>query len=188
MTQCLRITLLTHWALVNKSSVTLMDSSNTVPDKIGGMYVVALGIGGAILTTNGSELNISQSRFNNNYADYTGGSVYSALSSLLISDSFFENNTAGLSGGAISSFYNCSVTIEMRSFINNSAQGRAIGIWGIYDTNSEGGAILISRSKLKMCQSQCINNYASLQGGSVRAYVSSLLIHSSLFENNTAGY
>ena len=167
-------------------SVTFEISSFSNKTDKSGIYV-AHGQGGAIVVAGMSVLKSYQSHFNNNFAYYAGGSLYSTNSSLLIHDSMFENNTASLLGGAISSFNHSTVTIWNSSFVNNKVQEKTIGKGGNYSEYPSGGAILIDRSELNTNLSLFSNNYAPFQGGSVHSFSSSVLINCSFFENNTAG-
>ena len=97
------------------------------------------GFGGACLQL-GGELYIIYSRFINNYAEFSGGAVYTSNTTVGISDSLFKGNEANMDnkyysscGGAVfcdNSFY---FEIDDSEFINNKAENG--GAIYIYDTN-----------------------------------------------------
>ncbi|WP_323736525.1 Ig-like domain repeat protein [Methanosphaera sp. ISO3-F5] len=109
--------------------------------------------GGAIYFDKGN-LSITNSYFNNNYAEFDGGSIYYGFSGdkATIKNTIFTNNNAKSSGGAISA-YGSSITIKNCTFNKN--------------TGYEGGAIYNYGSSNNIIQNTFQNNNANENGGAI---------------------
>ena len=80
--------------------------------------------GGAIFVEDESRINVSNSHFYNNKADFIGGAIarfignYQTVPST-INNSSFEANKAGLDGGAIATLFGFGLTINRSTFYQN---------------------------------------------------------------------
>ena len=131
-------------------------------------------IGGAVIATN-STIDISQTRFESNEADY-GGAIFAEQSSIInmSENTIFINNTARLGGGLLS-YVNTTITINASIFQNNS-------VWAI-------GGVLSSYnySTTTIKTSKFENNHANSAG--VLYFSSSIaVIEASEFYDNTANF
>jgi predicted outer membrane repeat protein len=123
-----------------------------------------------------SVVNISNSRFYNNYSAYEGGAIYADHSTVTITNSVFDSNQADDYGGAI------------------YQSGGEMTIIGCHFENNEsmtdyGGAIYVESGDLTVENSSFEGNYASDDsGGAIGAYDSNAWIMSSHFYDNYAYY
>ena len=117
--------------------------------------------GGAIYSTDSSNLKIIGCAFNSNIADdYEGGAIYSdSKSELEILNSKFTGNKAKLRGGAICAVYSL-LKIKNSTFDSNRADSTA-------DDNF-GGAVYCY-SDIEIESSKFISNYAGDYGGAIYA-------------------
>ena len=140
--------------------------------------------GGAIsLSTSVLEIN------NSKYADGQGGADFKSKSSILINDSVFDNNIAGSWGGAIAGVNYSTTTPEDSEFMTNSVSYETICKGENYSEFGGGGAIAITGwPSLNSYQSEFYNNKVCLEGGAVYSDESLLLVHGSVFTNNSAAY
>ena len=81
--------------------------------------------GGAIFVENGSMINISDTYFKNNTADFIGGAFARLMDNYptvpaTITDSTFESNKAKFDGGAVATLFGFGLTIERSTFYKNS--------------------------------------------------------------------
>ena len=93
-------------------------SRNAASDRQSDVGNGILGAGGAISIV-WSVLEIFQSHFDNNFAAYGGGSLFSSNSVLFIHDSVFQNNIATFSGGILLISNQSSLIIKNSSLKNN---------------------------------------------------------------------
>ena len=106
-------------------------------------------IGGAIIVIN-SRIDISQSKFENNRAEY-GGVIFAELYSIInINDTVFINNNAIGNGAVLYSFFSFT-TIEASDFYHNSA-------------TYKGGVVYSERSAISIEASEFLNNSAPTGG------------------------
>ena len=75
--------------------------------------------GGAIAVL-GGQLNVENSNFINNYADFEGGAIYSSWTGVAVSGSTFSGNTASKNAGAIY-FDKGKLSIKNSTFLTNRA-------------------------------------------------------------------
>ena len=130
-------------------------------------------IGGAIIATN-STVDISQSRFKDNEADF-GGAIFAEQDSIIsMSSNMFVSNSASRYGGVLYSS-SSTITIEASGFHNNSAR-------------SYGGVLYFSSSTITIEASGFHNNSARSYGGVLYFSSSTITIEASGFHNNSARY
>ena len=131
-------------------------------------------IGGAIITSYNSIVDINQSKFEDNGAEY-GGAIFAEPNSVInLSGNVFIDNSAYYFGGVLFSF-SSTITIEASEFNNNSAD-----YWG---------GVLYSRgSNITIETSEFNNNSAIYQGGVLFSYSSTITIEASEFNYNSADY
>ena len=130
--------------------------------------------GGAMYVERGSVIHIKNSLFtHNNGTRYGGGVVYSYISTITIEASTLHYNTA-TSGGVFQSWY-CNITVVNSSFDNSTSTG------------TTGGVADLIHSNMIIKSSNFTNTYADFSGGVIYASSSNVTIESSRFENNT-GY
>ena len=128
-------------------------------------------IGGAIIVTN-STIDISQTKFEDNEADFGGAIFAEGHSNISMSGNLFINNSANLDGGALLS-YGSTITIETSEFHCNSA---------IF-----GGVVYSSNSTITISASEFHNNSATWGGGVLEPFAgSTITIEASGFHNNSA--
>lgn len=86
--------------------------------------------GGAIFVESESQINITDSFFKNNYADFVGGAVgrlignYQTVPST-ITNSTFESNTAYFDGGGVATLFGFGLTIDTSTFYGNRTMYRS---------------------------------------------------------------
>lgn len=86
--------------------------------------------GGAIFIERESRINITNSYFKNNYADFVGGAVSRMIGDYLnvpatISNSSFESNTAKFDGGGVATLFGFDLTINTSTFYGNKTLQRS---------------------------------------------------------------
>ena len=129
-------------------------------------------IGGAIITTN-SSVDISQSKFEDNRAEY-GGVIFAERNSIInISDNVFVNNNAILYGGVLYSSSSI-IIIKGSKFQNNSVL-------------QYGGVLRPHASTITIKVSKFHDNSASKDGGVLDSSSCTITIEASEFQDNTAG-
>ena len=136
-------------------------------------------VGGAIFSTN-SNINISQSRFENNSAGY-GGAIFTQRQSTIIINSTFVNNSARADNinvyGSGSAVYDYQGTVDVltSSFNFNTAIG----------SRGSGGALYFynSRAKIRNCS---FNGNHATYGGVQRGLISTIYYGNSTFIHNSA--
>ena len=128
-------------------------------------------IGGAIIATN-STLEISQSKFEDNRADF-GGTIFAEQNSIINmnGNDIVMNNTATYIGGVLYS-YNSTIIINVSIFQNNIA-------------TYKGGALSSYNSTIMIEASEFDSNRAR-QGGVLSSYSSTISIEASEFHDNSA--
>ena len=127
-------------------------------------------VGGAIIVTN-SAINISQSKFEHNGADW-GGAIFAEQNSFIImSGNVFFNNSATY-GGVLDSYGN-NITIEESVFHGNNA--------------SYGGILHSSSSDVTIAATEFHNNSATY-GGVLCSFTSAITIQTSEFHDNNATF
>ena len=129
-------------------------------------------IGGAIIATN-STIDISQSKFEDNGADY-GGVIFAdhSIISILSSGIAFINNIATIYGGILYSRSNF-ITIEGSEFHNNNATYR-------------GGVMYSFNSTIKVMECKIYNSFTKGDSGVLHLEDSNITIVASGFYNNHA--
>ena len=155
-------------------------------------------IGGAIIATNKASITISQSKFEDNRAEY-GGAIFADNSIVnmngnvsfinnaarddggvlyfngsvitMINASIFNNNLVGDAGGVLSSF-NSNLTIEASEFHNNTAE--------------IGGVLKSINSTITIETSEFDSNSAVSWGGLLESQGCTIAIEGSKFRNNIA--
>ncbi|MBQ8017447.1 MAG: Ig-like domain repeat protein [Methanobrevibacter sp.] len=135
--------------------------------------------GGAIYWS-GSNGQVINSTFKNNYADDTGGAIYWAGSNGKITNSHFDNNTAyNGQGGAIYAPKNANgITISNSNFTNNKVLGSA----------GYGGALYFwTCANAVVINSRFINNSAT-NGGAIGGDSSNNAQFTSLYFKGNKGY
>lgn len=154
--------------------------------------------GGAI--TNGGEMTITGSTFEDNTANKRGGAIFNS-GTLTVNGGSFDGNKAG-NGGAIYNATNATLKITGTSFTNNTAAG-----WGGAILNSgatitvtdatfanniaqggAGGAIgnpAEGTSSVTVSGTKFLNNHSVYDGGAIGNY-GGMKIENCLFEGNTA--
>ena len=86
--------------------------------------------GGAIFVESESQINITDSHFKNNYANFVGGAVarlignYQTVPST-ITNSSFESNTANFDGGGVATLFGFGLVIESSTFYGNETLSRS---------------------------------------------------------------
>ena len=122
--------------------------------------------GGAIFC-DVSGLNVSESLFDNNFANELAGSIYFAGGNAEIHDSEFISNSAGV-GGAL--FIDDYIVLDVfdSSFSNNDANA--------------GGAIFVE-GELNLYNSICSNNYANDSGGAIYSNFYTYIVNSTFDKN-----
>ena len=157
--------------------------------------------GGVIYSkSSNSQINIYNSTFENNHAQY-GGAIYVSQSNVLnIYDSTFTNNYAELFGGAIAAESKVNVTIKRSKFINDYSTQNAGGAIYIRDSpkfigeNLEfancnatfGGAIVSLKSNATLTNINAYNNKAKYNGGALYSMYGYITLKNSLFTSNSA--
>ena len=154
-------------------------------------------IGGAIIATN-SAIDISQSKFGYNGADY-GGAIFAEQHSIInVSGNVFINNNATRYGGVLYSS-SSTITIEASEFHDNNATWGGV-LYSDFSSNitikgSEvhgnnaifGGVLYSSISTIMIEASEFHSNNASRYGGVLYSYsCSTVTIEVSEFHNNRA--
>ena len=129
--------------------------------------------GGAIIATK-SIIDISQSKFEYNEADY-GGAIFAEQHSIIhLSDNVFINNNANAYGGVLFSIDN-TITIEASELRQNSA------------TKGGGGVLFSSSSTIAIEGSEFHDNSATQGDGGVLFFSNSTItLEASKFQHNSA--
>ena len=156
-------------------------------------------VGGAIIATNSTNINISQSRFENNRAD-NGGAIFADSSIINMTGNVsFINNTANGYGGALYSKGSVITTINASMFISNLAD-RGGALWsfkssliieasGFHDNTASNGGVLYSVSSIvRVIASEFDSNRAVNFGGALSVRGSTVTIEGSEFNGNSANY
>ena len=128
-------------------------------------------IGGVIFANSNSNITISQSRFEDNRADF-GGAIFTNSSIISMSGNVFNNNSVTYGGGGLS-FNNSAITVNASIFSNNHA---AIG----------GGALSSFNSTVTIEASEFHDNIATNTGGVLVVMNSTITIKISNFNGNSA--
>lgn len=86
--------------------------------------------GGAIFVESESQINITDSYFKGNYADFVGGAVARLIGNYqnvpsTITNSTFESNTANFDGGAVATLFGFGLVIETSTFYRNETLSRS---------------------------------------------------------------
>ena len=123
-------------------------------------------------------LDVSNSKFINNYALTDGGAINTKFGDVTITDCYFDGNSAIRDGGAISSRGTSNVEITDSVFTNNFAEewGGAINNWLSYynienciftnnTSNDYGGAVSTCGPEIVISNCEIINNTAKSLGG-----------------------
>ena len=171
-------------------------------------------VGGAIAAINCKSITISQSRFENNRADY-GGAIYAEESKIIVHSTIFTSNYA-ISGGGVFFIMDSTISIIGASdFFSNAAEydgGVLYSLWSnikitassfvgnvVRDTNyylgngiwSGGGVIYCNEGKISITKSKFYHN-AVISGLGIGAggvlnsfYASYIKIQASQFRNNS---
>ena len=157
--------------------------------------------GGAIYSESSySQINIYNSTFENNHAQY-GGAIYVSKNNVLnVYDSTFKNNYAELFGGAIAAENKVNVTIKRSKFINDYSTQNAGGALYIRDSTKSvgenlefnncsatfGGAIVSLKSNVTLINVNAYNNKAKYNGGALYSMYGYVTLKNSIFNSNSA--
>ena len=165
------------------------------------------GLGGGIYAHGESnsyvELEVTNSKFLNNYAFTDGGAINTKFGKVTIKNCLFDNNSASRDGGAIGIRGLSDVDIYNCIFSNNFAEewGGAVNNWlGKFTIDkcefinntvvNEGGAISNCGSLLKITNSTFVNNSARDDGGAIHSHYDSInlnvIANYNEFINNSA--
>jgi len=121
---------------------------------------------------------ITRNTFNGNRADYNGAIDCNDSRFPVISHNLIINNTGERGGGAIGSGYFSDPLV-----INNLIMGNAVtsddGAFG-------GGAVLVTRSEIRLVNNTIVGNHTPRNGGAIYAWDSSPLIVNSIIRDNTS--
>ena len=168
--------------------------------------------GAVILSLNNSLIDVSYSIFDHNKAN-RGGAIYQETSKssvkhcsffsnsngalvgnndVSVENFNFENNVDQCCGGAVRMLKQSVLNISQTTFKNNKQN--SINFNALQSLNQNigtnttvgGGAIWLTQSVGNISKSAFYNNYASLAGGAMFIYNSSLSVSSTTFENNVA--
>ncbi|WP_409199327.1 hypothetical protein [Methanobrevibacter sp. DSM 116169] len=142
------------------------------------------GAGGAIyyqLENQGSKLFVNNSNFTNNYANFTGGAIYSNVTNmnLTITNSYFENNV-GRNGGAVSIQQGEYTLIKDSKFIENKAYK--------ITTHDDGGAIFNRVHNAIIMNSLFERNSVPNAGGAIYNLGNYVTLNNLTIFNNSAIY
>ena len=129
--------------------------------------------GGAIVHAGGI-LNISDSIFENNYANYKGGAVYAAFTNLILNNTRLNNNSAKSAGGAIY-FDNGKLLIITSNLTNNTS-------------NNPAAAIYANEADTDFENSLFDNNGISVYGVFIKSHTENNIISSDEFSWNNTNY
>ena len=152
-------------------------------------------IGGAIIATN-STVDINQSRFEDNGADF-GGAIFAEQDSIInMSGNVFISNNAIWFGGVLYS-NSSTITIEASKFQDNNARfggvlysiSSTITIEGseFHDNNASSGGVLTSINSTTTIEASGFHgNNATITGGVLYSYSSIITIAGSNFTNNVS--
>ena len=156
--------------------------------------------GGAVQSETNSQLDISNSTFDNNAAFAGGGAIYAENSLLNISSSIFENNLAGGDGGGVLlEDADSALTLENVRFENNrsdrngggvaSLSGAVVqGTEAIFTGNSavgSGGSLYIEESIVDF-EDSAFNESSAAVGGAIALVNSETLLVQSEIDGNEA--
>ena len=160
--------------------------------------------GGAIFTTDSSDLSLTNDTLSGNIANYSGGGIFiDNSSSLTLNDATLSSNSATFFGGGITIYNSSSLTLNNATLTGNSARiGGGIrannssfvtltnSLLSENEAGSEGGAIHASdSSSITLTNSLLSENEADSEGGAIYASDSSsvTLIASTLSGNLVNG-
>ena len=148
-------------------------------------------IGGTIIATNGTNIHISQSKFENNSADY-GAAIFADNSIINITGNVsFINNAANDYGGVLYSNRSAVTTINASTFNNNLADKGGV-LWSFNSTvtiatsefhDNSGGVLTSINSSISIEASEFRN---TLGGVLYSDQWSTITIEASEFNSNTA--
>ena len=154
-------------------------------------------IGGAIIATN-STIEISQSRLEDNGADY-GGAIFASQDSIInTSGNVFVSNKAIIRGGVVYSTSSSTIVIEASEFHDNYAgsgggvllsDSSTITIVGSEFRNNSagyGGVLHCSKSTITIEDSELYDSNATKEGGVLWSNSSAITIEGSGFHDNHA--
>ena len=154
-------------------------------------------IGGAIIATN-STVEINQSRFEDNGADW-GGAIFIEQDSIInMSDNVFVSNNADMGGGVLASF-SSTITIKANKFHDNSGSNLGGGVLisssstitiegsGFHGNNASNAGVLYSISSTITIEGSGFHgNNASNAGVLLASDSSTIIIEGSKFHDNNA--
>lgn len=144
-------------------------------------------VGGAILVIHSNAI-VSQSRFEDNYAQFGGAICAEQQSNItVIGSSFVDNHGTSIQtsfGGAISAFHS-NIVINESHFSNNSAhRGGAIATYNT-KVSIYGGSNIVNMTEIN---SMFISNNARLYGGAIYFYSSNAIVEKCWFSDNYCNY
>ena len=157
-------------------------------------------IGGAIIATN-STVDINQSEFEDNGADYGGGIFAEQKSIIMMSNNAFIDNHNITSYGGVLYSNSSSITIEASGFYGNDAiyWGGAIfadhssinmnhNVFCDNTATHQGGVLGSISSNITLTEANEFYHNSAFRGGGIFATNSTIEISLSKFENNSAEY
>jgi predicted outer membrane repeat protein len=155
------------------------------------------GNGGGLALTTGTNLESNSVHFSENFANRTGGSLYSLGSTVDVNGCFFKGATSGLNGGAVASV-DGKVNILKSLVTENICAGRGGGIFVKGDLGSHLSDLILTANKAGMggglyaesasltCRFNEFQSNEASKGGAVYTKGCALSVNSNDFVNNTA--
>ncbi|MCY4466930.1 MAG: hypothetical protein OXE46_15475 [Chloroflexi bacterium] len=163
-------------ALLEKILADMEDSAEESDVRIAVDPVFFVGHGGAIASSLGGAVTITETTFRSNLSDFGGGALLDHSTTEIIDCQFINNSSSNGSGGAIESRMGA-VSVTGSDFSGNSAQlGGAVQSWGnfvvvdsLYNNNTavRGGAINTVGGMLSVTGSVFSDNSATQSGGAI---------------------
>ncbi len=168
-----------NMALLETILAEMQDSDDDSDLRIAVDPIFFVGHGGAIASSLGGEITITESTFRSNAADFGGGALLDHGTVEITDSQFINNASANGSGGAIESGMSA-VTVTGSEFSGNTAgSGGAVELWGQFTVSDsefrdnsavQGGAIHTSAGTLRMTGSVLSGNTASDSGGAIGTF------------------
>eukprot|EP00210_Caulerpa_lentillifera_P000359 g352.t1 len=155
-------------------------------------------VGGSVLISNNSVINIMESVFVNNFGQ-NGGSVYAISSEYNVSNCIFRENDAGVgSGGAIYAVNQSSFIFTSCTFSKNNAD-RGAGVFTSHtsslqfldtrfweNTANNGAGLFIVDGNMSMESCEFCQNNCSFGGAMVTNFVTGTILDTVFYNNNAS--
>ena len=189
-----------NMALLETILAAAQDSDDDDDLRIALDPIFFVGHGGAIASSLGGEITITESTFRSNEADLSGGAILDH-GTMAISDSQFSNNASNhSSGGAIESGMGA-ITVTGSEFSGNTAgSGGAVKVWGTFTVSESdfndnsagrGGAIYTPGGTVSVTGGVFSGNSARDSGGAIFTFSSAgglVSATDSVFSGNSAEF